>query len=328
MGLFNTQENRIKCGRCGTEFDLYKNKDYCPLCGFGKNTYKEVASLKLSKEKAKAGDLNEFLSIPPTLNLKEGEVYVDAETKVWGSWLMFNDFFAPKFLTRILAWKIKKENSNYINLYSLIEKSIELIEKQGLSELKGFPSKVKEPDNLQKDSAVGRLVYHFLHTAFNMGLFEVRALDSKIENVWGQDWKKIEITLTKEGLEFAQIKNSIFDNGKKEQTLSSEEKKWLIDYLEKIDKQGYKEYSVLKEVYHFLKEDHNGKQDLWEWFENNKRFLNYISQRSKRARNNPKLFKQQVYNYARTFAAAKISLLRELGVVNNKRNDYTIVGEL
>ena len=41
MVLFTTQENRIKCGRCNTGFDLNKNMGGCPLCGFGKKAFKE-----------------------------------------------------------------------------------------------------------------------------------------------------------------------------------------------------------------------------------------------------------------------------------------------
>jgi len=328
MGLFTTQENRIKCGRCGTEFDLNKNKDGCPLCGFGRHTFKESVDIKPSKKKEEINELKEFVSIPPSINLRSGTIFVDEETKIWGSWLMFNDFFAPKFLARVLAWKIKKENLDYVPLLSLIEDSVKVIKKYGLTELKGFPNKIKEPDNLQKDNAVGRLVHHFLRTAVKMGFFEVRPLNSKVKDIWKEDWDKIEITLTKEGLEFAQLKNFIFDENKKEQILTPEERDWLLNYLKKIDRQGYREYHVLKEVYNFLKKGHNGNEDLWNWFENNKAYRNYILQRSKRAQEDTKIFKKQIYNYARTFASAKISLLRELGLVKNKRNDYTIIGDM
>lgn len=329
MKSFNMQENRIKCGRCGTEFDLNKNKEGCPLCGLKKELYKDLRIGKeLVKEKAKALILNEFLSIPPSLKLRPGKVNTDDGTEIWGSWLMFNDFFAPKFLARVLAWKIKKENLEYVVLNSLIEDAVELIEKYELSRFKGFPNQIKKPNNLQRDNAVCRLVYHFLRTAIDMGFFEENPVDTKVQDVWGEPWEKIEITLTKEGLEFAQLRNLIFDENKNEQILCPEEKEWLIDYLKEIDKQGYREYSVLKEVYDFLKDGHNGNKDLWNWFETNKKFQDHILQKSKRAQKDNEVFKKQLYNYARTFASAKISLLRELGVVKNKRNDYTIIGEL
>ena len=68
--------------------------------------------------------------------------------------------------------------------------------------------------------------------------------------------------------------------------------------------------------------------DLCKWFENNKKFCDYIYERSERAQRDSQVLKQQIHNYARTFASAKISLLRELGVVRNKRNDYAITGDL
>ena len=60
----------------------------------------------------------------------------------------------------------------------------------------------------------------------------------------------------------------------------------------------------------------------------NPKFKKYILSRSERARVDDKKYKKQVYNYARSFASAKVSLLREFGVVKNKRNDYTMTGDL
>lgn len=321
MELYNLQENKIKCGKCGTEFDLNRNKDGCPLCGLGRKQYKNSKIKEKIEEKTVV--LDNLLSIPPSLNLYSGKPFVNNETKTWGSWLMFNDFFAPKFLARVLAWKIKKENSEHIVLSSLIEDAVKLIKKYKLSRFKGFPNEIKKPNNLRKDNAVGRLIHHFLGTSIDMGFFKLEH-----DEGLGGPWEEIEITLTKEGLEFAQLRNPVFDDHKEEQILSPEEKNWLVDYLKEIDKQGYKEYSTLKEVYDFLKEGNDGKQDLRDWFEGNKKYQDYILERSKKARENNEVFKKQLYNYARTFASAKVSLLRELGVVTNKRNDYKIIGEL
>lgn len=322
MGLFSSQENRIRCGKCNTEFDLNRNKEGCPLCGFGKRAQKIVSDeIKTMLSKVQEQTTIDFLQSPPSMKLKSGLVIADEESKTWGAWLMFNDFFAPKFLCRVLAWKLYKENSDTVFLNDLMSDSINLISKYNLSYLKGFP-------NLEKDKEGSRLVHHFLRTFVNMGLIAADPVEKGIKDVWKEKWDKIKVSLNKEGLEFAQLKNNVFDVGKTEQILTPEEKDWIVDYYKKIDKEGYKEYSVLKQVYDFLKAGNNGNQDLWTWFENNKKFRDYISQRSKRAQNNPKIFKQQVYNYARTFAAAKISLLRELGAVRNKRNDYSIIGGL
>ncbi len=327
MEALNIQENKIKCGQCGTEFDLSKNKG-CPLCGFGREFYEGTKGQRVKGETKIIEISDEFLSIPQNMELMPGTVDKDNQAGVWGSWLMFNDFFSPKFLARVLAWKIKKENSEYIVLNSLIEDAVDIIEKYNLSRFKGFPNRIKEPKNLPKDNAVNRLVNHLLRTAVDMGLFKVEHVTDDGSYVWDKSWREIKITLTKDGLEFARLKNPVFDEGKTEQVLNPEEKEWLISYLKKIDKQGYKEYSTLKEVYEFLKAGNNGKQDLWNWFEDNERYTDYIKRTSIRGKNNPEVLKKQISNYARTFASAKISLLRELGVVRNKRNDYTIVGEL
>ena len=327
MVFFNA--NMIKCGKCGTEFDFNKNSNGCPLCGLGKKVaiptkYKEGT---ITEEDTLASYV-EYMSPPPDLKLRSGKIHPTEETKTWGSLMMFNDFFAPKFLARVTAWMLKDKDSDSILLSELVNKSVELILLHNLHSLKGFPSQIKKDETIRKDPAVGRLVYHFLFTAEHMGLFEANAIEPQAQNVWGEDWDKIEISLTKEGLEFAQLKNPVFDENKKEQVFSQEEKKWIVNYLKKIDKQGFKEYSVLKEVYDFMKKGHNGKDDLWNWFKHNKKYTDYIERISKRAKKNPDILEQQIDNYSKTFASVKVSLLRELGVVRNKRNDYTVVGEL
>ena len=321
MNYIDSSENRIRCGRCSTEFDLNKNREGCPLCGFGEKKLQGISTIKSANYQEKPIISNKYLSVPPKLTLEPGKVNVDQETNIWGSWLMFNDFFAPKFLSRILAWKMYEENKDHILLSSLMKDAIKIIKKYRLSYLKGFP-------NLKKDWQGERLVDHFLTTFVKMGFIEVKSSDDNTKNIWKEEWNKIKVYLTREGLEFARIINPIYDENKNEQILGVEERKWLIDYLKRIDKQGYKEYSVLKEVYDFLKLGNNGNKDLWRWFVNNQRFRNYIPNRSKKAKEDAEVFERQMKNYSRSFSSAKISLLRELGVIKNKRNDYTIEGRL
>ena len=205
MGLFTTQENRVRCGKCNTEFDLNRNTEGCPLCGFGKKTAKEnIAETKVTPQKIQDDQASMYFQTPPSLRLSSGKVITDDETKTWGAWLMFNDFFAPKFLSRVLAWKMQKVNSDSILLSDLMRESISLISKYNLSHLKGFP-------NLEKDKEGGRLVHHFLRTFVNMGLVNAKPTEKGIEEVWKEKWDKIKVSLTKEGLEFAQIKNNVFD---------------------------------------------------------------------------------------------------------------------
>jgi len=313
MGIF-TPENRIKCGNCGTEFDFNRNTNGCPLCNFGdKKTVKEELKTA-SVEKVN------YLAIPPELKLKSGTVFSDKETETWGSWLMFNDFFAPKYLARVLAWKLSEKKTEAVVLKEFMVNIVQIIRDNELTSLKGFP-------DLEKDRDGNRLVNHFLKTATNMGLFEVKPVSGKVKDVWTEKWNNIFVSLTKEGLEFARLRNTVFDDHKNEQVLTSEEKEWLVDYLKQIDHSGYKEYSVLKEVYNHLKAGRNGNKDLWSWFEKNEKFRDYIIHRSEKAKKDPKIFQKQLHNYARSFASAKISLLREFGVVKDKRNDYTILGE-
>jgi len=315
----NILENWLKCGECGTEFDLNKNKSGCPLCGFGKNyLIKNVE--KLSKDNSDISFYTNYTSIPPIMELNRANIDADKESEVWGSWLMFNDFFAPKLICRVLAWKLHEEESETILLSSLMSSVIKTIETTGLSNMKGFP-------NLHKDNKGDRLVNHFLRTFTKMGLTIVKPLNTDVRDIWTEDWNTIQVSLSQKGLEFAKIKNPIFDEQNTIQVLNEEEKKWMITYLKEIDVIGYKEYSVLKEVYNFLKNGNNGNRDLWNWFKNNEKFRNYILERSKRAREDPEVFEKQLTNYSRSFSTAKISLLRELGLVKNKRNDYTIMGE-
>ena len=318
MYMYDLQGNWIKCGKCGTEFDLNKNENGCPLCGFGEET---AAVIRKEKFMSKREIEKNYLSIPPYIELKKGKPIIDEETRVWGSWVMFNDFFAPKFLARILAWKSKDEELEYVLLNDLIGSAKEVIEKYNLSRFKGFPNEVKN------DSAIGRLVHHFLKTATKMGFFDIMAKEGNTKDMWKENWDKILITLTREGLDFARLKNQIFDEEKENQVLREEEKRFIVDHLKQIDVLGYREFSILKEVYELLKEGNNGNQDLWNWFENNKRFRDYIQKTSKRAKDSEEAYRRQLHNYAKTFASSKVSLLRELNVVRNRRNDYTIVGE-
>jgi len=207
----------------------------------------------------------------------------------------------------------------------LIETAKLVIHQNNLHLLKGFPN------DINSESSVNRLIYHFIAGFHKMGLFEVKLEEeSEKDNIWNEDWKLILIRPTKEGLEFARIKNKVFDNkefNKESQVLTDEEKKWLINYLKDIDKQGFKEYSLLYEVYQFIKKGHNGKNDLWGWFRKNTKFINYLKDWSSKS-DNPKEFEKQISNLAQTFSASKISLLRELGVVKNKRNNYGVIGDL
>jgi len=318
MGIFSSNENRIKCGKCNTEFDLDKN-DYCPLCGLGsKKGYVDVYS---SKQKIVKSNSINYLGIPDNLKLKSIVPIKNDETESVGSWGMFNSFFPGKAVLRILANMLNEKELKYAVLNDLIKKTSEVFKSNGLSKLRGFPN------NPEASNSIGRLVYHFIKTFNQMGLFEVRIKEKNNGEVWDEPWTNIEITLTREGLEFAKLRSKIFDDYELSQILTEEEKQWLLDYLKKIDKQGYKEFSILKNVFEFIKEGHNGKDELWDWFTKNKSFVDYVKGWSRKA-DDAESFDKQIKNLAPTFAAGKLALLRELEVIKNKRNDYSIIGKL
>lgn len=315
MAFFAGNENRIKCGRCGTEFDLNKNEAGCPLCGFG--------GKPIQREEPKEVLTDNFLQIPSEMKFNKGEVLINDESKTVGFWGMVNDFFSGKAVTRICANMIRESGNDFIKLSNLIEQSKATFVKNNLSKLKGFPNDVNS------ESSVGRLVYHFINAFYKIGFLEVK-FEGKREKdyIWNENWDNILIRPTNEGLKFSRIKNNYFDLGKKDsQILSNEEREWIIDYLKAINKKGFKEYTTLKEVYLFIKKGNNGKNDLWEWFTKYEPFVAYTKKWSSKSSNQAN-FNKQLRNLAITFSSSKVSLLRELGIIKDKRNDYTLVGEL
>ena len=117
------------------------------------------------------------------------------------------------------------------------------------------------------------------------------------------------------------------DGGNNLPILSEEEQKWLVNYLKSIELEGFQEYSLLKEFLIFLKGGHHDYQDLLEWFSTNERMLEYLKTWS-RKKDDPDAFRAQVENVAAVFVTGKIALLRELGMVSSKRNDYTVIREI
>jgi len=268
----------------------------------------------------------DYLKIPKEVSgLENGHITEDNEqARRVGTWGQFNSFFPVKAALRILANLMEERNVDSIKLDEFVGICIDLFRKKKLEAYRGFPSS-------NKDTAVGRFVWHFLTPAQEMGLIKVK--ESNLEYDWipnsQNDWGEVSITLTRQGLEFAMLKNNLFDSPSPRQILTEEEKEWIVEFLKRIDDEGYKEYSLLKDVFEFLKQGHNGKDDLWNWFEKDQRFIDYVKSWSRKARlGREEDVQKQIRNLAMTFSASKVALLRELGVVNNRRNDYTIMGEL
>jgi hypothetical protein len=283
------------------------------------------------KEESKKED---YLQIPPGIEgFRNGKIasYLSEKRKgenrrlsSVGSWGQFNSFFPIKAALRILANYMLDRDVPSVKLNELVKVCVNTFKQRGYDKKRGFPSS-------NKDTAKGRFVWHFLATAYEMGLIRISYSDLKYDGLPGslQDWDTVEIGLTKQGMEFALLPNNIFDGISEQQVLTSGEREWMISYLKKIDEDGYKEYNLLKDVYTFLSEGHNGKDDLWKWFSNNNKFVDYIKSWSRKAqRGDEQALNEQIDTLSTSFASSKVALLRELGVILNRRNDYSLIGEL
>ena len=268
----------------------------------------------------------DYLKIPKEVSgLENGHITEDNEqARRVGTWGQFNSFFPVKAALRILANLMEERNVDSIKLDEFVEICIDLFRKKKLGEYRGFPSS-------KKDTAVGRFVWHFLTPTQEMGLIKIKEpnLDHKWIPTPPNEWGEVSITLTCQGLEFAMLKNNLFDSPSPRQILTEEEKEWIIEFLKRIDDEGYKEYSLLKDVFEFLKQGHNGKDDLWNWFEKDQRFIDYVKSWSRKARlGREEDVQKQIRNVAMTFSASKVALLRELGAIKDKRNCYDVIGEV
>ena len=312
------KDNWVKCGRCGTEFDLNKN-DGCPLCGFGNKV--NFTSKQLHEKRILSSKKTNYLKIPDNnLKLTSKGPIIDFETQAVGSWGMFNSFFPGKAVLRVLANMLQGAKTESISLDELVNTISQVIEENGLTAFRGFPN------NPKKENSIRRLVNHFIKTFARMGLLIAYSKEGDNNHVWKENWSNIQVTPTLDGLNFAKLKNNLLDNYSENQILTKEEKDWVLEYLKKIDKKGYREYSLLKEVYTFIKEGHNGKDELWCWFRKNRNFRDYIKKGSRKA-DDPEGLKKQMETLSTTFSAGKLALLRELGFIANKRNDYTVIGD-
>jgi hypothetical protein len=183
-----------------------------------------------------------------------------------------------------------------------------------LQKFRGFPKKYK------RESAIGRLVWHFITTAYQTGLMEIEG-DAGIP---AHGWDAVFVSITKEGFEFCQLENRVLDWKSREQVLTDAERNWVIGYLKKIDGEGFKEYTLLRGVFDELKKNNTAISD---WLEHNENFITYVKTWSRKKEDTTE-FAKQMKTVAVMFAQSKIALLRELGVINNQRNDYSVTGSL
>jgi len=274
-----------------------------------------AASVEGTEARMTKDVLRRYLSPPPLLEgLPSGNVVLTSTAEYVGSWGQFNSFFPIKALLRTLAHMMKENNQKPVSLQALVDKSVEVFRAAGLRKYRGFPKKYR------KDSAVSRFVWHFIATANEIGLIRVEGM----EEIPSKRWEDTYISITRDSLEFARLENRLLDWNEQQQVLTRAESEWMINYLKKIDNRGYREYSFLREIFEELK---RGNTDIAAWLQKNERFKEYIRSWS-RKKGKPGEFRNQLRNLSVMFAQGKIALLRELGIISNRRNDYRIIGSL
>ncbi|MBI2133629.1 hypothetical protein HYU11_03020 [Candidatus Woesearchaeota archaeon] len=318
--LRTDQSNPVKCGRCNSEFDFSRNKA-CPMCNFGPHLF------LINPEHS----LTSSPSLSTTANLSglpEGHPIISEFTKLMGSWGMFNSFFPGKAVLRIVSEHSLKNKAG-ANLHAVVEDLCKLsatthIGSKTLSKFRGFPSNPNNP------SAKGRLVWHFIRTYHEMGL--LTAKDEKgvnISKIPDKNWEKVFVMPTSQGFAFAKLNNTLLDEGKGIQVLTDEEKKLILKHLKEIDSNDYREYTVLNDFHKFLSRHKRNKDEIYAWFEQYKPFLDSINVWSRKAKiGNQNQFQAQIKNLSATFGSSKIALLRELGAITDKRDDYSVIGDL
>jgi len=231
-----------------------------------------------------------------------------------GKNFLFNSFFAAKAMLRVIANLTKEEQKSPEQ-----SKVLEIFNKAaialGLHAYNGFPKERKEK---HEGSKINKPLYGILIPLSQMGMLKLN--DNNI-------------SLTKNGLEFSMLTNPKLDNNKDE-LLSEEEINYLIGYLKEIDMHGYKEYTFLKRIVDFIKEKSAyGKtpvyQDLVDFIKRDERFVDYVYKTSKFSKNGLSKeshdFLNKLQRTAQAVVASRIALLRELRVIEDKRNSYRII---
>ena len=245
--------------------------------------------------------------IPP----KASMIFADPifEDCPFGTWGMFNSFVPGKVALRILIGLLKENNELPVRFSDLIDKCLEHFLRLNLGKYRGFPKKTSE-------SARGRFANHLVTPFQSMGLIRF----------FGEG-KERTLKITKSGFDFAKLENGLLDKVGKKKYLTREESDWLINYLIKIDNEGFKEFSILKNLTDFVSKKTRNFKELKNWLKEDKEFVNWLRKGS-RYENNPKAFLTQLDNVSRTMLTGKIALLRDMEILNDKRGEYTVLRKL
>jgi len=256
-------------------------------------------------EPAEVSISSNFLrELPEVESIKVTEPKV--EESRFGTWGMFNSYVPGKAALRVLTNLINKNGGRPVRFSDLVDECVIHFSRSGLCKYRGFPKKTSE-------SARGRLATHLILPYHEMGLMRV----------YGEK-KDLHVMITEEGLAFTKLPNPLLDEGDKTKFLSEEESKWLISHLRRIDKLGYKEFSILEDLTRFLASAEKRFEDIANWFKRNENFVDWLRTGS-RYQHDSAAFSRQLDNVARTFASGKIALLRELGLISTSRATYHVV---
>lgn len=228
------------------------------------------------------------------------------EEHIFGTWGLFNSYVPGKTGLRVLINLMRQNDTGTINFSELIDKCQETFIKLNLGKYRGFPKKTSE-------SAQNRFENHLLLPFNSMGL--IRLLG---------EGKEKTVLITKSGYEFAQLDNGLLDKGDKKKYLTEEESNWLINYLKEINEKGFREFSILKNLTDFISTKKRNFAELTEWLKKKDEFKNWLRKGS-RYEHDPKAFEKQLENVSRTMITGKIGLLRELGVLGDKRGEYKLL---
>jgi len=235
----------------------------------------------------------------------------------FGTNFLFNSFFASKAMLRVIA-NLTNEKRNPIEQQQALEIFNKAAIARDLQKYNGFP---KERAEKHEGSKLNRPLYSILIPLSQIGMLRI-------------DGTKL--LLTKQGLEFAMLPNPKLDENK-EELLSNEEINYLVNYLKEIDKQGYKEYTFLNQLLNFIKEKSKYEkipefQDLVDFLKKNEKFVDYIYENSKFGKKglpkNDYSFSNKVKRTTQAVIASRIALLRELRVIEDKRNSYRIINDI
>jgi len=288
----------------------------------------ERSSQEQASQENQVTQMQDLLSAPPKItNLPAyslGKCSSPTRPQLVGSWGQFNSFYPVKAACRIVANSIALGREDNLRLDRFVLASLSEFKRRKMERLRGFPSSGKA-------TAAGRYVWHFLTTAYEMGFLTLRTApgvkDTMPESL--SDWEMSFVGISDKGFEFARFDNDVFDHSNNVQVLSGDESSFILNHLKEIDSKGYREFSLLRDVYRFLGEGHDGKDDLRHWFEGNQSFRDYVASWSRKLGPGSEAEgSKQLSNVASTYAASKIALLRELRLVDYRRNRYDIVGEL